>query len=141
MANRQIATAARGLIAMNHEATTDEKLSSFFFHADGGTSTLPRKASEVDKELMIHGFSVIEVAAQGGKWGYKQTSHFNRRVTTMTEAVIHGAARGSEHLITKYSDGRYQSARNFEQLRYGKNAMGHLCFWRRKLVWLFHARC
>jgi uncharacterized protein len=94
---------ARGLIAMNHEATTDEKLSSFFIHADGGTSTLPRKASEVDKELMIHGLSVIEVAAEGGKWSYKTASNFNRRVTTMSEAVIHGPARGSEHLITKYS--------------------------------------
>jgi uncharacterized protein len=94
---------ARGLIAMNHEATTDEKLSSFFIHADGGTSTLPRKASEVDKELMIHGISVIEVAAQSGKWSYKQGSTFNRRITTMTDAVIHGPARGSEHLITKYT--------------------------------------
>ena len=94
---------ARGLIAMNHEATTDEKLSSFFIHADGGTSTLPRKASEVDKELMIHGLSVIEVAAESDKWGYKPASTFNRRVTTMTQAVIHGPARGSEHLITKYS--------------------------------------
>ena len=94
---------ARGLIAMNHEATTDEKLSSFFIHADGGTSTLPRKGSEVDKELMIHGLSVIEVGNQAGKWSYKPTSAFNRRVTTMTEAVIHGPARGSEHLITKYS--------------------------------------
>jgi uncharacterized protein len=94
---------ARGLIAMNHEATTDEKLSSFFLHADGGTSSLPRKATEVDKELMVHGLSVIEVAVQGGKWSYKQTSNFNRRVTTMTEAVIHGPARGSEHLITKYT--------------------------------------
>ncbi len=94
---------ARGLIAMNHEATTDEKLSSFFIHTDGGTSTLPRKASEVDKELMVHGLSVIEVAAQGGKWSYKQASTFNRRVTTLSEAVIHGPARGSEHLITQYS--------------------------------------
>lgn len=94
---------ARGLIAMNHEATTDEKLSSFFIHTDGGTSTLPRKASEVDKELMIHGLSVIEVGAEGGKWSYKQVSSFNRRVTTMSEAAIHGPARGSEHLITKYS--------------------------------------
>ena len=94
---------ARGLIAMNHEATTDEKLSSFFIHTDGGTSTLPRKASEVDKELMIHGLSVIEVGSQAGKWSYKPASAFNRRVTTMTEAVIHGPARGSEHLITKYT--------------------------------------
>ena len=94
---------ARGLIAMNHEATTDEKLTAFFFHTDGGTASLPRKAAEVDKELMIHGLSVIEVGAQDGKWSYKQGSPFNRRVTTMSEAHIHGPARGSEHLITKYS--------------------------------------
>jgi secreted PhoX family phosphatase len=95
--------AARGLIAMNHEATTDEKLSSFFLHADGGGSTLPRRASEVDKELMIHGLSVVEVELMGGKWAYKAASPFNRRVTTMTEALIHGPARGSEHLVTKFS--------------------------------------
>jgi len=34
----------RGLLAINHEATTDEKLSSFFIHANGGTATLPRRA-------------------------------------------------------------------------------------------------
>ena len=59
--NRSASYSARGLIAINHEATTNEKLSSFFLHADGGTSTLPRKATEVDKELMIHGLSVVEV--------------------------------------------------------------------------------
>ncbi len=96
---------ARGLIAMNHEATTDEKLSSFFLHADGGTSTLPRRASEVDKELMVHGLSVVELRRDGagGTWRTIQDSPFNRRVTTMTEAVIHGPARGSAHLHTKYS--------------------------------------
>ena len=94
---------SRGLLAMNHEATTDEKLSSFFIHANGGTATLPRPASEVDKELMIHGLSVVEVQTDGKKWGYKPGSSYNRRVTTMTEAIIHGPARGSEHLVTRYS--------------------------------------
>ncbi len=37
--------ASRGLLAMNHEATTDEKLSSIFIHPNGGTSTLPRPAA------------------------------------------------------------------------------------------------
>jgi hypothetical protein len=45
----------RGLLAVNHEATTDEKLSSHFLHANGGTTTLPRPAAEVDKETAIHG--------------------------------------------------------------------------------------
>ena len=92
----------RGLIAMNHEATTDEKLSSFFLHASGGTATLPRPAAEVDKELMIHGLSVVELQSDGKRWAYKAGSPFNRRITTLSEATIHGPARGSEHLVTRY---------------------------------------
>ena len=94
---------SRGLLAMNHEATTDEKLSSFFIHTNGGASTLPRPASEVDKELAIHGLSFVEVQSSGKQWAYKTSSPFNRRVTTMTTAAIHGPARGSEHLVTKFS--------------------------------------
>ena len=93
---------SRGLLAMNHEATTDEKLSSHFLHADGGTRSLPRPASEIDKELMIHGISVVEVQSDGKAWAYKQNSSFNRRVTTMSEAEMHGPARGSEHLVTRF---------------------------------------
>ena len=94
---------SRGLLAMNHEATTDEKLASFFIHANGGTATLPRPAAEVDKELAIHGLSFVEVQTNGKQWAYKAASPFNRRVTTMTTAAIHGPARGSEHLVTKFS--------------------------------------
>ena len=49
----------RGVLAVNHEATTDEKLSSHFLHANGGTTTLPRPAGEVDKEVAVHGISVV----------------------------------------------------------------------------------
>jgi hypothetical protein len=94
---------SRGILAVNHEATTDEKLSSFFIHANGGASTLPRPAAEVDKELAIHGLSFVEVQSSGKQWAYKTSSPFNRRVTTMTTAAIHGPARGSEHLVTKFS--------------------------------------
>ncbi|GAA6142632.1 PhoX family phosphatase [Hydrogenophaga sp. 5NK40-0174] len=96
------AAVARGLIAMNHEATTDEELTSFFLHSDGGTAKLPRPPAEVDKELMIHGLSVVEMQTDGQRWAYQQASPFNRRITTMSEAEIHGAARGSEHLVTRY---------------------------------------
>ncbi|MFW5332544.1 PhoX family protein [Hydrogenophaga sp. ZJX-1] len=94
---------SRGLLAMNHEATTDEKLSSFFIHANGGTASLPRPAAEVDKELAIHGLSVVEVMSNGKQWTTRQGSAFNRRVTTLTPATLHGPARGSEHLVTKFS--------------------------------------
>ena len=115
---------ARGIIAMNHEATTDEKLSSFFIHADGGTSTLPRKPSEVDKELLIHGLSVVEVEAKNGQWAYKQSSSFNRRVTTLSEAAIHGPARGSEHLVTRFSKDGTQSRGTLNNCGTGKTPWG-----------------
>ncbi len=94
---------SRGILGVNHEATTDEKLASFFIHANGGASTLPRPAAEVDKELAIHGLSFVEVQSSGKQWAYKAASPFNRRITAMTTAAIHGPARGSEHLVTKFS--------------------------------------
>ena len=63
---------------------------------------------------MIHGLSVIEVESRGGKWGYRRDSAFNRRVTTMSDAVIHGPARGSAHLVTKFSqDGTRARGKRF----------------------------
>ena len=93
----------RGLLAINHEATTDEKLSSFFLHADGGVSTLPRPPSEVDKETAIHGVAVIEVAKTAGKWGYVPSSALNFRLTALSPIEIAGPARGHAQLVTKYS--------------------------------------
>ena len=93
----------RGLLAINHEATTDERLSSFFIHANGGTSTLPRPASEVDKEVALHGIAVIEVARMAGKWAYSTNSALNFRLTPLSAMEISGPARGSADLVTKYS--------------------------------------
>src|SRR5688572_1475316 len=44
-------SSARGLLAMNHEATSHagNERASAYVHADGGTNTLPRPAAEVDK--------------------------------------------------------------------------------------------
>ena len=93
----------RGLLAINHEATTDEKLSSFFIHANGGTSTLPRPASEVDKEVALHGIAVIEVTKTAGKWGYTPNSALNFRLTPLSPIEIAGPARGHAQMATKYS--------------------------------------
>lgn len=93
----------RGLLAMNHEATTDEKLSSHFLHSNGGTTTLPRPASEVDKETAIHGVSVVEVKQTGGKWATVQNSAMNFRLTSLTPMEISGPARGNALMVTKYS--------------------------------------
>ena len=93
----------RLLLAVNHEATTDEKLSSFFLHANGGTTTLPRPAAEVDKEVALHGVSVVEVRKAAGAWEYVKDSSFNRRVTPLSAVDIAGPARGNRLMITKYS--------------------------------------
>ena len=104
-ANSKPSTSAvdRGLLAVNHEATTDETRSSFFLHADGGTSTLPRPASEVDKETAIHGVSVVEVKKTAGKWATVQASVFNFRLTALSDIEIAGPARGNALMVTKYS--------------------------------------
>jgi secreted PhoX family phosphatase len=115
---------SRGLLAMNHEATTDEKLSSFFIHASGGTATLPRPAAEIDRELMIHGLSVVEVQSDGKAWATKPGSAFNRRVTTMTPVAIHGPARGSEHLVTKYSPDGTQARGTLNNCGTGRTPWG-----------------
>lgn len=93
----------RGLLAINHEATTDEKLTSFFIHTDGGKASLPRPAAEVDKETAIHGISVVEVRKAGNKWNYLRDSAFNRRLTPQSDIEIAGPARGNKLLVTKYS--------------------------------------
>ncbi|MCC2954910.1 PhoX family phosphatase [Massilia sp. IC2-477] len=93
----------RGLLAMNHEATTDEKLSSHFVHANGGTQSLPRPALEVDKEMALHGLSVVEVRQSGGKWAYQKDSSFNRRVHQQTDIELSGPVRGNALVVTRYS--------------------------------------
>jgi len=93
----------RGLLAINHEATTDESLSSHFIHSTGGTTTLPRPAAEVDKEVPLHGISVVEVKKTGTSWAYVQNSAFNFRLTPLSEVELSGPARGNALMVTKYS--------------------------------------
>jgi len=93
----------RGLLAINHEATTDQTRSSFFLHPTGGVTTLPRPAAEVDKEVAIHGLAVVEVKKTGAAWSYVKESGFNRRVTPLSELDIGGPVRGNALLVTKYS--------------------------------------
>ena len=95
--------AERGVLAMNHEATTDEKLSSHFLHVNGGTTSLPRPAAEVDKEVAVHGLSVVEVKKTGSAWATVNDSAFNRRVTPLTDVEIAGPVRGNALVVTKYS--------------------------------------
>jgi uncharacterized protein len=94
----------RGLLAVNHEATTDELRSSFFIHPNGGTATLPRPAAEVDKETAIHGVSVVEVRrSPTGEWSYVRDSAANFRVTALSDVDIAGPGRGHASMVTRFS--------------------------------------
>ncbi len=93
----------RALIGLNHEATTDELRTSFFVHADGGRSDLPRPADEADKEMALHGISVFEMRRAGNDWRYVVGSPLNRRIHLQTPIQIYGPARGSALLRTQYS--------------------------------------
>jgi secreted PhoX family phosphatase len=93
----------RGILAINHEATTNQQLSSFFIHANGGSNTLPRPAAEIDRETALHGLSMVEVRKTGAKWEYVKDSAFNRRVTCLTDCELSGPVRGNALLVTKYS--------------------------------------
>jgi secreted PhoX family phosphatase len=114
----------RGILAMNHEATTDEKLASFFLHANGGTASLPRPAAEVDKELAIHGVSFVEVRSRAGRWSYVQDSAFNRRFTLQTEMEIAGPARGDALLVTQYSQNGTRTRGTLNNCGTGKTPWG-----------------
>lgn len=104
---RDASNSARGLLVMNHEATShagSEKASTYI-HADGGTNTLPRPAAEVNKEIPLHGLSVVEVRrnSTSGKYEYVKDSLHNRRVTPLTPVQISGPARGNALMRTAFS--------------------------------------
>ncbi|MEY4560816.1 MAG: hypothetical protein RLZZ618_93 [Pseudomonadota bacterium] len=101
---RDVNGSVRGLLAMNHEATSNKGSDprSYYLHANGGTLN-PRPVGEADKEIAVHGLSVIEVRKTAGTWGYVQASAYNRRVTPLTPVEITGPARGNALLKTKYS--------------------------------------
>jgi len=92
----------RGLLAMNHEATSNKDVRSYYLHTNGGTLN-PRPKGEADKEIAVHGLSVVEVKKTNGAWGYVQGAALNRRVTPHTEVQLSGPVRGNALLKTKYS--------------------------------------
>ncbi len=116
----------RALLGMNHEATTDEKLSSFFQHANGGTASLPRPAAEVDKEVALHGVSVVEISKSSGKWAYVQGSSFNQRFTPLTPMDIAGPARGDGLMVTRYSTTGLQCRGTLNNCGTGRTPWGTL---------------
>ena len=93
--------ADRGLLVQNHESLTP-----MYLHPRGRTVVDGKRsvAAEVDREMFLHGVSVVEtVKDANGNWSYKQDSRFNRRVHTLTETILTGPAAGSAMMVTRYS--------------------------------------
>lgn len=64
-----------------------------------------RDADEVLAEINAHGCSVVRVKKDSaGQWAIVDDPA-NRRVTALTPVEIAGPARGSAHMVTKYSPG------------------------------------
>ena len=90
----------RGLLCVNHEYVVQP----YGLHANGMTAGATRVASEVEKEIYAHGVSVVEVKRNiGYDMSMVRGSKFNRRITSATEMVFTGAAKGSAQLKTKFS--------------------------------------
>ena len=92
----------RALLVMNHENIAGTVQ---FMHVNGQTNrtTGTRPEAEATKEVDAHGVSVIELAKNGGKFGYTKASAFNRRVTAATLMELSGPARGSAFTKTLFS--------------------------------------
>lgn len=95
----------RGLLVMNHEAITPSFLHAKGVSASGtGAAQVRTSSDEVLREFYVHGVSVVEVQrSPDGAWSTRPNSPFNRRVHTLTDAVLAGPAAGSLQMVTKYS--------------------------------------
>jgi secreted PhoX family phosphatase len=90
----------RGLLCVNHEYVVQP----YGLHPAGITAGAARVASEVEKEIYAHGVSVAEVKrTTGNDMGMVRGSKFNRRITSATEMVFAGPAKGNDLLKTKFS--------------------------------------
>ena len=94
---RLIGGSDRGILAMNHEALTDQ-----FLHA-AGTTPNPRPPAQADKEVDAHGLSFVEIRKSSGRFSYLRDSTYNRRVTPLTPITLSGPVRGNALLKTKFS--------------------------------------
>ena len=105
---RDYNNAKRGLLAINHENITQ-----IFLHTPAevaaGFPTAGRVPAQIDKEVNVHGVSVIEVVRDGGPFQVNKGSTFNRRITAASLMDISGPVRGDDLLVTKFSPGGTQT--------------------------------
>ncbi|UYV39106.1 PhoX family phosphatase [Rhodobacteraceae bacterium D3-12] len=83
----------RTLLVVNNEYTNRSII--WGNRADGKAET----DDDIEKGMLAHGVSVVELGHTGSGWGIVKDSPFNRRITPRTEMAITGPARG--HALMK----------------------------------------
>ncbi|MBT8171165.1 transcriptional initiation protein Tat [Phaeobacter gallaeciensis] len=59
----------------------------------------PENDDDIEKGLLAHGVTVVEIGHDGDRWGVVIDSPFNRRITPNTEMILTGPAAG--HALVK----------------------------------------
>ncbi len=119
---REDGNASRGLLCMNHENITQ-----VFLHTAaqvGAYNVAARAAAEVDKEVNVHGVSVIEVQKSGASYALNTASPYNRRITAATVMEISGPARGDDLMLTRYSASGTQTRGTLNNCAHGYTPWG-----------------
>jgi secreted PhoX family phosphatase len=115
--------AKRGLLVMNHE-----NISQIFLHSAAenaaGFSTSGRVPAQIDKEVNVHGISVIEVTNHKGNFEINKGSTFNRRITAASLMDISGPARGDDLMVTKFSPDGSQTRGTLNNCAHGYTPWG-----------------
>ncbi len=84
----------RTLIAINNEYTNRKII---WGNREEGRFA---NADDIEKGMLAHGVSVVEIAHDGSGWGIVIDSPFNRRITPKTEMVLTGPAAGHDLVKT-----------------------------------------
>lgn len=90
-----------GLLCINHEYINQN-----YLHTAAEVAAIDKSAritAQVDKEIAMHGVTIVKVTDSGSGFGIDQTSSYNRRITGITPIALNGPARGSMSLKTVYS--------------------------------------
>ena len=95
-------SSTEGLLVVNHEYIDEDAA-----HPAGPTTDIngERPADEVRKEIAAHGVTVAHIRRDAnGQWDLVHGSAYNRRVTGATPMELQGPVRGSDQVVTAYSN-------------------------------------
>lgn len=99
---RDSSSSARGLLVLNHENITQAFLHTAA-EASAGFDATARVPSQIDKEVLAHGVTVVELIKSSGSFSVNPLSGFNRRITAASVMEITGPASSTDFMRTRFS--------------------------------------